>query len=142
MKTFTHAGVSTLNGETKVRYANDALRVKVLAKGGHTDIDLEDLGEALTKEQAVIKLIEIKFGQGNAVIEQALEAELTKRTETPKEEKAPKAPKAPKSKPITLDTIKARAPAKNKAVKTPQVEAIKGMTPLGVKAVDLEDAPY
>jgi hypothetical protein len=129
MKTFTHAGVSTLNGETKVRYANDALRVKVLAKGGHTDIDLEDLGEALTKEQAVIKLIEIKFGQGNAVIEQALEAELTKRTETPKEEKASKAekaPKAPKSKPITLDTIKARAPAKSKA----KVEA------------DLEDAPY
>jgi hypothetical protein len=120
MKTFTHAGVSTLNGETKVRYANDALRVKVLAKGGHTDIDLEDLGEALTKEQAVIKLIEIKFGQGNAVIEQALEAELTKRTETPKEEKAPK------SKPITLDTIKARAPAKSKA----KVE------------VDLEDAPF
>jgi hypothetical protein len=139
MKTFTHAGVSTLNGETKVRYANDAMRVKVLAKGGHTDIDLEDLGEALTKEQAVIKLIEIKFGQGNAVIEQALEAELTKRTETPKAEQAPK---APKSKPITLDTIKAKAPAKNKAVKTPQVEAIKGMTPLGVKAADLEDAPF
>ena len=128
MKTFTHAGVSTLNGETKVRYANDALRVKVLAKGGHTDIDLEDLGEALTKEQAVLKLIEIKFGQGNAVIEQALEAELTKRTDVPKAEKAPK---APKSKPITLDTIKAKAPARSKVKASAEVEL-----------ADLEDAPY
>jgi hypothetical protein len=128
MKTFTHAGVSTLNGETKVRYANDALRVKVLAKGGHTDIDLEDLGESLTKEQAVLKLIEIKFGQGNAVIEQALEAELTKRTDVPKAEKAPK---APKSKPITLDTIKAKAPARSKVKASSEVEL-----------ADLEDAPY
>jgi hypothetical protein len=128
MKTFTHAGVSTLNGETKVRYANDALRVKILAKGGHTDINLEDLGESLTKEQAVLKLIEIKFGQGNAVIEQALEAELTKRIDVPKVDKAPK---APKSKPITLDTIKAKAPARSKVKASSEVEL-----------ADLEDAPY
>ena len=39
-KSFTHAGVSRLKGEFKVRFCNDALRVKVLAKNGHTDIDI------------------------------------------------------------------------------------------------------
>jgi hypothetical protein len=133
-KTFTHAGVSTLNGETKVRYANDALRVKVLAKGGHTNIDILDLGEPMTKEAAVLKLIDIKFGQGEVAIEQALAAELSKREPKAAKEKAPtktaqavtaRAVKTAKSKakPITLDTIKARAP---KA----KVDA------------DLEDAPF
>jgi hypothetical protein len=129
MKTFTHAGVSTLNGETKIRYANDAMRVKVLTKGGHTDIDFVDLLEPMTKEQAVIKLIEIKFGQGNAVVEQALEAELTKRTDVPKAEKAPK---APKSKPITLDTIKAKAAPR----------ATKSKAEIEAELANLEDAAY
>jgi diaminopimelate decarboxylase len=42
-KTFTHAGVSKLNGVVKARFANDAMRVKVLQKGGHTDIDMTEL---------------------------------------------------------------------------------------------------
>ena len=49
-KTFTVAGVSTLNGTTKVRFANDFVgRFKILAKNGHTDINIIELGEALTK---------------------------------------------------------------------------------------------
>jgi len=39
-KTFTVAGVSTLNGDCKIRFANDVLRVKNLAKSGHEDIRL------------------------------------------------------------------------------------------------------
>jgi len=126
-KTFTHAGVSTLNGETKVRYANDAMRVKVLAKGGHTDIDLIDLGEALSKEAAVLKLIEIKFGQGNAAVEQALEAEISKRTPSEKPAKAESKSAKKAATPITLDKIAAK---KVKAKTAPKVDA------------DLEDAPY
>ena len=42
-KTFSHAGVSKLDGEFKVRFANDALRTKVLIKNGHTDIDILEL---------------------------------------------------------------------------------------------------
>ena len=42
-KTFSHAGVSKLNGEFKVRFANDALRTKVLIKNDHTDIDIIEL---------------------------------------------------------------------------------------------------
>ena len=37
-KTFTVAGVSKLNGDYKVRFANDIMRIKNLAKSGHEDI--------------------------------------------------------------------------------------------------------
>ena len=50
IKTFEVAGVSTLNGVTKVRFANDYVgRFKILIKNGHEDINLIELGEKLTK---------------------------------------------------------------------------------------------
>lgn len=52
-KTFTRAGVSTLNGTVTYRFANDTNRETVLAKNGHTDIAMFELGEAMTKEDAV-----------------------------------------------------------------------------------------
>lgn len=129
-KTFTHAGVSRLNGVIKARFANDALRVKVLAKGGHTEIDLVEFLEPLSKTEAVIKLIEMDFAKGNAEIQAALDAELDKRTDKPKAEKTAKAPKAPKAKAITMDTIKAKAKtAKSKA----EVQAVLDQS---------EDAPF
>jgi hypothetical protein len=52
-KTFTVAGVSTLNGKTKLRFANDiALRVKVLARNGHDAIRLIELDTSMTKAEA------------------------------------------------------------------------------------------
>ena len=50
---FKVAGVSTLKGQVKVRFANDITRVKVLTKGGHTDIELMELPQAMDKPQAV-----------------------------------------------------------------------------------------
>lgn len=51
-KTFSVAGVSTLNGVTKVRFANDFVgRFKVLAKNDHQDIELIELGSELTKAE-------------------------------------------------------------------------------------------
>ena len=52
-KTFTFAGVSTLNGTVAYRFANGADRVKVLAKNGHEDIDLRSLPEPMTKAAAI-----------------------------------------------------------------------------------------
>jgi hypothetical protein len=53
-KTFTVVGVSTLNGKTKVRFANDfAGRIKNLVKGGHTNVELFELPSAMTKEAAL-----------------------------------------------------------------------------------------
>jgi len=52
-KEFTVAGVSTLNGKLKLRFANDiALRVKVLARNGHDNIRLVELATAMTKAEA------------------------------------------------------------------------------------------
>lgn len=50
-KTFTHVGVSTLKGKVKARFTNDASRVKVLMKNGHTDVTFIELPKAMTKEQ-------------------------------------------------------------------------------------------
>jgi hypothetical protein len=51
-KTFTVAGVSTLNGECKIRFANDVMRVKSLAKNGHSDIRLVEMPDAVLKTEA------------------------------------------------------------------------------------------
>jgi hypothetical protein len=52
MKTFSVAGTSTLNGITKIRFANDFVqRIKVLAKNGHDDIELIELGGEFTKAE-------------------------------------------------------------------------------------------
>ena len=66
-KQFTVIGVSTLNGDTKVRFANDAMRVKILAKNGHTDIQLIELPEAMTKVDAVKAIKELpEFASASA----------------------------------------------------------------------------
>jgi hypothetical protein len=136
-KTFTHAGVSTLDGVTKARFCNDALRQKVLIKNGHTNIDIVELMSPMTKEDAVAALLKANFANGNATVQAALEAEVEKRApkagnkDAPKKEvKKPK--KAPAPKP-SLDAIKARGEAVKKAVTKAQIEA---------QLADLEDAPY
>lgn len=52
-KQFNVIGVSTLNGDTKMRFANDTMRIKILAKNGHTGIQLIELPESMTKVEAV-----------------------------------------------------------------------------------------
>ena len=53
-KTFTVAGTSNLNGVVKFRFANDLKsRVRVLQRNGHTDINLMELPEAMSKERAI-----------------------------------------------------------------------------------------
>lgn len=71
-KTFAVTGVSTQAGKTKIRFANDVMRIKVLAKNGHTDIQLVDLPQEMTKAEIAQYLIETGFGKGNAAIEAAI----------------------------------------------------------------------
>jgi hypothetical protein len=52
-KTFKVIGKSNLNGKVKIRFANDMTRVKVLIKNGHTDVELFELPEAMTKEAGI-----------------------------------------------------------------------------------------
>lgn len=51
-KTFAVAGWSVLKGVLKQRFAKDLDRVKVLHRNGHTDIELWELPEAMTKPAA------------------------------------------------------------------------------------------
>jgi len=137
MTTFTHAGVSTLNGIVKVRFANDAIRVKVLAKNGHTDINIIELPSAMEKEDAIAHLISIDFamvdGVMNADVEAALEEAVEARAVKPAKEpkvKAEKPAKVAKAKP-TIEGIKAKV---NAAKVAKDEDAV-------VNAA-LEDAPF
>jgi hypothetical protein len=139
-KSFTHAGVSKLDGEFKVRFANDAMRTKVLIKNGHTDIDIVELKHAMTKEDAVAFLISIDFDNGNTAVRAALEAEVEKRTEAPKAtvKAAPKAKATAKAKAKpTMEGIKAKVAAKKAAPKSTVSKA-----EVIAQLADMEDAPF
>lgn len=71
-KRFAVAGTSTHQGETKLRFANDILRTKILKKNGHTDINLVELPNEMTKAEAIQYLQSVNFGKGDAAIETAL----------------------------------------------------------------------
>ena len=52
-KTFTRAGTSRLHGVVAYRFANDRQRERTLAKTGHTEIEMLELGEPMTKAAAI-----------------------------------------------------------------------------------------
>jgi hypothetical protein len=143
-KLFTHAGTSRHNGVVKARFANDALRVKVLAKNEHTDIDIIELKEPLTKSAAVEFLLSIQFATNDAGVvdtekQAALEEALERRTPqaAKKEQKGNKEAKKPKKeKPAaaapTPEAIRAKAAPKSTKSKA-QIEA---------ELRDTEDAPF
>jgi hypothetical protein len=121
-KLFTVVGTSTLNGETKVRFANDVMRVKVLAKHGHSDINLIELDTPMTKLEAVKVLKSADEFQG--ATEQSAIADYLDR----KDEKPAKA-------------AKAAAPAKTVAVKAPKVKA-PAVKAAKIDTSEMEDAPF
>ena len=60
MSNFTVAGVSTQHGITKVRFANDIVsRTKILAKGGHSPLELIELPKLMTKAEACQHLLDV-----------------------------------------------------------------------------------
>ena len=92
MSKFIVADTSKQKGVTKVRFANDMLRIKVLEKNGHTNVDLTELMTPMTKQEIAAYLLKIDFAKGDAEKKAAIEAELDKRTEKPAKAKvtAPK----------------------------------------------------
>jgi hypothetical protein len=57
-KTYRFVGVSTLNGVTAVRYANEKGRARVLERNGHKDVLLFDAEEALHQMDLVDLLLD------------------------------------------------------------------------------------
>ncbi len=121
-KLFTVAGTSTLNGEMKVRFANDVMRIKVLAKHGHEDITLVELPSAMSKLEAVkfIKTVDEFAG----VAEQAAIADYLDRKD---------------EKPTKAKAEKTAAPAKAATAKAPKAKAAKAPA---VDTSEMEDAPF
>jgi hypothetical protein len=121
-KKFTVCGTSTLEGEMKVRFANDVMRVKVLDKHGHTDITLVQLDTPLSKMEAaefIMQLPEFASDYQQAAIADYIERN------TPKEPKPAKVVVAP----VAKKAVPAKSPAK---------PAVK----LTVEEAALEDEPY
>ena len=81
-KLYNVVGVSKLNGEYKVRFATDIMRIKVLDKHGHEDVRLCELDTPVTKYEAV-KQIQTMSEYADAAAQAAIAEYL--------EEKAPKA---------------------------------------------------
>ena len=111
-KLFTVAGISKLNGEYKVRFANDIMRIKVLAKHGHEDIRLADLEKSVTKLEAA-QMILVMEDFADALAQATITEYL--------EDKTPKT--AVKAAPVKA-AVKAKAPAK------------------AAKVLEDEDAPF
>jgi hypothetical protein len=106
-KLFNVVGVSKLNGDYKVRFATDIMRIKVLAKHGHEDIRLAELDTAVSKYEAVkqIALME-DFADASAqsAIAEYLEDKAPKAAKSGPAVKQSKAPaKAPKAAKVSED---------------------------------------
>jgi ribosome maturation protein Sdo1 len=71
-KKFAVAGVSTLAGKTKIRFANDTMRIKILAKNGHSDVELVTLPREMTKAEIAVHLTEIGFGANKPAVQAAI----------------------------------------------------------------------
>jgi hypothetical protein len=63
---FKVAGTSNHNGEIKVRFANDLVsRIKALHRAGHTDVNLIELPQPMTKLEAVQYLQTVGYTEGD-----------------------------------------------------------------------------
>lgn len=71
-KKFAVAGVSTLNGKTKIRFANDTMRIKILAKNGHTGVELVTLPHEMTKAEIAAYLTSTGFGSNSPATQAAI----------------------------------------------------------------------
>ena len=117
-KVFAVAGVSTLEGVVKARFAKDLGRVKVLEKNGHTAVRLVELPNEMSKEDALVWL------RANEAFQDA-EAQAALAPEVEKPEKVAKAPKAVATPAGEADvTVVGDAPVVvPKAPKTPKAKA-------------------
>jgi len=114
-KTFKVAGISKLNGDYKVRFANDIMRIKVLAKSGHEDIRLAELDKESTKLEAAAELLAMDEFQ-DAIAQSTITEYIDENSP-----KATPATKAKVSKPVAKAT-KTPATKVAKAVKAPTAD--------------------
>ena len=128
-QTFKVAGITTHNGNSKVRFTDDMIRrVKQFTKGGATRIDLVELPSEMTKVEALNYLQAhetFKSSEDQALIADALEDRVKTASKGEVKVKATKKP--------SLDAIKARG--KKKEVTAEEVLAATNLQ-------NAEEAPF
>jgi hypothetical protein len=127
-KLFTVCGTSKLDGEMKVRFANDTMRIKVLAKHGHEDITLVELPTAMTKVDAA-KFIQSVDEFAGAAEQSAIADYLDRKDEKPAKVAAPK-----------VKATAVKAPAKTKAAPKAKSKAQDEDTPFGAAEAAVGEA--
>jgi hypothetical protein len=126
-QTFKVAGITTHNGNTKVRFTDDMVRrIKQFTKGGASRIDLVELPSEMTKVEALnhIATLEMFASPGDqATIADTLADKMKEASKGTVKVKVTKT----KAKP-SMDAIKARAKKVTKEVSVEQVLAEAGVT--------------
>jgi hypothetical protein len=113
--TFKVAGITTHNGNTKVRFTDDMIRrVKQFSKGGASRIDLVELPSEMTKVEACKHLMTLEMF--NSPSDQATLADCL----TDKEKVAGKGTVKVKATKPSIDAIKARAKKEATAIPAEQ----------------------
>jgi hypothetical protein len=115
---FTVAGVSTQNGITKVRFANDLVsRTKLLAKGGHSPLELIELPRPMSKAEACQHLLDVGgvFAKWSDLITETMGKKVGS---IPKVKVA----KAPKATPTPVQKTTAKIKAVEKRIKKEEAD--------------------
>jgi len=128
-QTFKVAGMTTNNGNTKVRFTDDMVRrIKQFTKGGHTRVDFVDLPSEMNKIEALNYLAthaDFQSPADQATIADTLADKLKEANKGTVKVKVAKT--KTKTKP-SIDAIKARAKKATKEVSVEQVLAEAGVT--------------
>ena len=128
-QTFKVAGMTTNNGNTKVRFTDDMVRrIKQFTKGGHTRVDFVDLPSEMNKIEALNYLAthaNFQSPADQATIADTLADKLKEANKGTVKVKVAKT--KTKAKP-SIDAIKARAKKATKEVSVAEVLAEAGVT--------------
>lgn len=125
-QTFKVAGMTTNNGNTKVRFTDDMVRrIKQFTKGGHTRVDFVDLPSEMTKIEALNFLATHADFQSPADQATIADTLADKTKEANKGTVKVKVAKTKTKAKPSIDAIKSRA---KKAVSVEQVLAEAGVT--------------
>jgi hypothetical protein len=113
---FSHVGISTRFGKTRVRFTNNATREIILIKDGHDDITFFEMPQPMNKPDACTYILERKEEfpelKDRIAVDEAFDRYCTVAVV---KSKAKVTTKATKAKP-SLKTITARAKAQKKKV--------------------------
>jgi hypothetical protein len=128
-QTFKVAGMTTNNGNTKVRFTDDMVRrIKQFTKGGNTRVDFVDLPSEMTKIEALNYLATHADFQSPADQATIADTLADKTKEASKGTVKVKVTKTKTKAKPSIDAIKARAKKATKEVSVEQVLAEAGVT--------------